>query len=230
MMAPRKQTRIIKIIQVIFSILFMLALIFVPAGTWNWPEAWIFLIFYTVVGTAAVVWLKTKTPDLLKERQTKKKDSKTWDKIFMRAYTVMLIFLMIIPGLDAVRYGWSRVPPALKVAAFIGYLPALIMAFWALIENRFASDVVRIQKERGHSVCTTGPYRYVRHPMYVGAILIFLFFPVSLGSYFGLVPAIIIIVLFFIRTALEDKTLLEELPGYREYAQKVRYRLIPGIW
>lgn len=230
MKVPSKKTWPIKTIQVIFTLLFMLALIFIPAGTWRWPEAWILLIFYMIVGTAAGVWMKIKTPGLLKERQAKKKDAKTWDKIFMKVYTLMLIFLLVVPGLDAVRYGWSRVPLGLKVAAFIGYLPALIIAFWALIENEFASDVVRIQEDRGHTVCTSGPYRFVRHPMYVGVILFFLFFPLSLGSYLGLIPAFIIIVLFLIRTSLEDRTLVAELPGYREYAREVRYRLIPGIW
>jgi len=97
-------------------------------------------------------------------------------------------------------------------------------------ENAYLSDVVRIQEDRGHTVCTTGPYKYVRHPMYVGIFVIMLCFPLSLGSLYSFIPAAIIIILFFIRTALEDKTLLEELPGYKEYAQQVRYRLIPRIW
>jgi protein-S-isoprenylcysteine O-methyltransferase Ste14 len=174
--------------------------------------------------------MKKASPGLLKERQTKKKDAKPWDKLFMKAYIFMLIVVMIVPGLDAVRYGWSKVPLALKVAAFIGYLPALLFALWALRENAFASDVVRIQEDRGHTVCSTGPYRYVRHPMYAGVLLFFLFFPLSLGSFYGLIPASIIIFLFCLRTVFEDKTLLVELPGFREYAEKVRYRLIPGIW
>ena len=112
----------------------------------------------------------------------------------------------------------------------MGYIPGSAVAFWAMRENAFLSDVVRIQEDRGHTVCTTGPYRYVRHPMYVGVILIMICFPFSLGSLYTLIPAFIIVILFFIRTALEDKTLLEELPGYKEYAQRVRHRLIPGIW
>ena len=97
-------------------------------------------------------------------------------------------------------------------------------------ENAFLSDVVRIQEDRGHTVCTTGPYRYVRHPMYVGVILIMICYPLSLGSLYTLIPAVIIVILFFIRTALEDKSLHEELTGYKDYAQNVRYRLIPGVW
>jgi len=230
METKKYHSRILKTVRVIFTILFMLALLFVPAGTWRWPEAWIFIVFYSTAAALSIFWMKKKVPGLLKERQTKKKDAKKLDKIFMRIYLLMLIFLLTIPGWDAVRQGWSQVPLALKVAAFIGYLPALFFALWALIENAFASDVVRIQEERGHTVCTTGPYRYVRHPMYVGVILIMLCFPLSLGSYYGLIPAFIIILLFFFRTAFEDRILQEELPGYKEYAGKVRYRLIPGIW
>jgi len=224
---PSKPTTIIR---TIFTILFALAAIFIPAGTLKWTEAWIFIILYTVAVTAAVVWMKKKAPDLLKERMKRKKDVKKWDKIFMAVYSIFLLVILILPGLDAVRFQWSNVPLIVKMLAFIGYLPGFGLAFWAMRENAFLSDVVRIQEDRGHTVCTTGPYKYVRHPMYVGIFLIMLCFPLSLGSFYTFIPAGIIIILFFFRTALEDKTLLEELPGYKEYAQQVRYRLIPGLW
>jgi protein-S-isoprenylcysteine O-methyltransferase Ste14 len=220
----------ILIIRTVFTILFCLAAIFIPAGTLRWTDAWLFIILYAVAVTAAVRWMKKNAPDLLKERQKKKKDAKRWDKLFMALYSVFLLVLIILPGLDAVRFRWSSVPLIAKVLAFVGYLPGFWIAFWAMRENAFLSDVVRIQEDRGHTVCTTGPYKYVRHPMYVGVFLIMLCFPLSLGSLYTFIPAGIIIILFFFRTALEDKTLREELPGYKEYAQKVRYRLIPGIW
>jgi protein-S-isoprenylcysteine O-methyltransferase Ste14 len=218
------------ILQAIITTLFGLAAIFVPAGTLKWTEAWLFIILYAVAVTAAIFWMKKKAPDLLKERMKRKKDVKSWDKIFMALYSTTLIFTLILPGLDAVRFQWSTVPLTAKIIAFICYIPGGGIAFWAMKENAFLSDVVRIQKDRGHTVCTKGPYKYVRHPMYVGVILIIVCFPFSLGSLYALIPAIIIVILFFIRTALEDKTLQEELPGYKEYAQQVRYRLIPGIW
>jgi protein-S-isoprenylcysteine O-methyltransferase Ste14 len=218
------------IIQTIFTTLFCLAAIFIPAGTLKWTEAWVFIILYAVAVTAAVIWMKKKAPGLLKERMKKKKDIKSWDKIFRAFYLIFLLVILILPGLDAVRFQWSKVPFIAKILAFIGYVPGFWIAFWAMRENAFLSDVVRIQEDRGHTVCTTGPYKYVRHPMYVGVILIMLCFPFSLGSLYTLIPGVIIMILFFIRTALEDKTLREELPGYAEYAQKVRYRLIPGIW
>lgn len=224
---PSKPTTIIR---TIFTTLFALAAIFVPAGTLKWTEAWVFIILYTVAVSAAIIWMKKKAPGLLKERMGKKKDVKSWDKIFRALYSIFLLGMLILPGLDAVRFQWSNVSLIAKILAFIGFLPGSGLAFWAMKENAYSSDVVRIQEDRGHTVCTTGPYKYVRHPMYVGVILIMLCFPLSLGSLYTFIPAVIIVILFFSRTALEDKTLLEELPGYKEYAQKVRYRLIPGLW
>jgi protein-S-isoprenylcysteine O-methyltransferase Ste14 len=217
-------------IQTIFTSLFCIAAIFIPAGTLKWTEAWIFIILYGVGVTAAILWMKKKAPDLLKERMKKKTDTKSWDKIFRAVYSIFLLVLIVLPGFDAVRFRWSHVPVAVKILGFIGYIPGAAIAFWAMRENAFLSDVVRIQEDRGHTVCTTGPYKYVRHPMYMGVILLMLCFPFSLGSLYTLIPAVIIVILFFIRTALEDKTLQQELPGYKEYAQNVRYRLIPGIW
>ena len=217
-------------IQTIFTSLFCIAAIFIPAGTLKWTEAWLFIILYAVGVTAAIFWMKKNAPDLLKERMKRKKDVKSWDKIFRAIYSIFLLVILILPGLDAVRFQWSNIPLIVKVFAFIGYIPGSAIAFWAMRENAFLSDVVRIQEDRGHTVCTTGPYKYARHPMYVGVILIMLCFPFSLGSLYTLIPAVIIVILFFIRTALEDRTLQLELPGYKEYAQKVRYRLIPGIW
>ncbi len=174
--------------------------------------------------------MKTKAPGLLKERMSRNKEIKSLDKIIMTAYSFLLIILLAVPGLDAVRFGWSEVPLFVKALGFFGYIPALVFAFWAMRENAYASDVVRIQEDRGHTVCTTGPYRFVRHPMYVGVILFVLCFPLSLGSLYSFIPASLIVVLFIMRTSFEDKTLMEELPGYQEYAQTVRYKLMPGVW
>jgi protein-S-isoprenylcysteine O-methyltransferase Ste14 len=225
--APSKAKRIF---QAIFTSLFCIAAIFIPAGTLRWTEAWLFILLYAAAVTAVVAWMKKRSPDLLEERQKRKKNVKSWDKICMSFYSIFLLVLLILPGLDAVRFRWSNVPFIGKTLAFIGYIPAFAIVFWAMKENRFLSDAVRIQEDRDHSVCTTGPYKYVRHPMYVGVILIMLCIPLSLGSLYTLIPAGIIVILFIIRTALEDRTLLEELPGYKKYSQKVRYRLIPGLW
>ncbi|MBN2207589.1 MAG: isoprenylcysteine carboxylmethyltransferase family protein [Candidatus Aminicenantes bacterium] len=207
-----------------------MALFFVPAGTLRWPEAWILLILYGAVVAGVFAWWKKHAPGLLKERMTRDKDAKSWDKLIMLLYTLVLIVALVLPGLDAVRFGWSSVPAAVKILAFVGYLPAMGIALWAMRENAFLSDVVRIQTERGHAVCRSGPYRFIRHPMYAGVILVFLCFPASLGSWYAYIPVSLIIALFILRTALEDKTLRKELPGYEEYAREVRFRLVPGAW
>ena len=226
----REDSTAVKTIKGVVTVLFMLALLFVPAGTFQWPEAWLLLLLYFAAVTGVLIWMKIKAPDLLKERMTRNKEIKSWDKMIMIAYSFLLIILLAVPGLDAVRYNWSKVPIFVKALGFIGYIPAFSFACWAMKENAYSSDVVRIQEDRGHTVCTTGPYRYVRHPMYVGVILFVLCFPLSLGSFYSFIPASLIVVLFILRTSLEDKTLQEELPGYKEYAQTVRYRLMPGVW
>jgi len=226
----REDSKAVKIIKGVVTVLFMLALLFVPAGTLHWPEAWLLLLLYLAAVSGVLIWMKIRAPDLLKERMSRNKEIKSWDKIIMTAYSFLLIILLAVAGLDAVRFGWSEVPLVLKALGFFGYIPALVFAFWAMRENAYASDVVRIQDDRGHTVCTTGPYRFIRHPMYVGVVLFILCFPLCLGSLYSFIPALLIIILFIIRTSLEDKTLQKELPGYKEYTQKVRYRLLPGVW
>lgn len=213
----RSKARII--IKTVVTVLFAFAVVFVPAGTLNWPEAWLFLLLYFVFVTATLIWMKKNAPGLLKECMSKKKDIKSWEKKFFAAYSFFLIVLLIVPGLDAVRFAWSEVPMFVKVMGFVGYIPARCFAFWAVKENAFASDTVRIQKERGHTVCTTGPYRYIRHPMYAGNILFLLCFPLSLGSLYTFIPAFMVVVLFIIRTSLEDKT-LQYWHFYGEYSRK----------
>lgn len=225
------KAKVIKVIvKVVMGVFFLLALLFVPAGTLNWPEAWIFLIFYLSVVGGVMIWLKKNDPDLLKERMSTKKDVKGWDKKIMIVYTLLLMIMLAVTGFDAVRFGWSHVPFALKALGFLGFIPAMILVFWPMTQNPYLSRMVRIQKERGHQVCTTGPYKYVRHPMYGGVILFILSLPLFLGSLYALIPGSMIAFLFMLRTLLEDKTLHEELPGYKEYAKRVRYKLIPGVW
>ncbi|UCH95934.1 MAG: isoprenylcysteine carboxylmethyltransferase family protein [Candidatus Aminicenantes bacterium] len=219
-------------VKIVIMTIFFMVLIFVPAGTFKWPEAWIFLFLYFSWLTAMIIWMKKNDPGLLKERMTarKKKDVKHWDKIFMFSYSLLVLVLFVLPGLDAVRCRWSQVPLLIKVIGFLGFIPAMSIVFWTMKENTYLSEMVRIQEERGHQVCTTGPYQYVRHPMYVGVIIFLFCFPLAMGSLYSLIPAFVTVILFFFRTALEDKTLHNELSGYKEYAQKVRYRLIPGVW
>ena len=146
----------------------------------------------------------------------------------MAAYTVFLLLTPIVAGLDAGRYRWSAVPLAAKLLAWLGLALAGALIFWAITTNTYLSRMARIQGDRGQVVVTVGPYRYVRHPMYLGVILLFLGMPVAFGSWWALLPGAAIGALFVLRTAKEDRMLRDELPGYTEYAQQVRYRLVPG--
>jgi len=220
------------IIQVAVRIAFLPILLFIPAGTLNWPEAWLFLIICLSWLGATLVWLMKNNPDLLKERLKMpiQKDQKSWDKVIVLALLMLSMIWLPLPGLDAVRYQWSHLPLALKVLGFTGLMPSFLIFFLTMKENPHLSTVVRIQQDRGHKVITTGPYKYVRHPMYSGMIILYLSFPLSLGSFYALILSLAFIFLIILRTYLEDKTLQKELSGYHEYAKRVRYRLVPGVW
>ncbi len=212
------------------GIALLLLVFFLPAGSFRWPQAWVFVGLYLVAVSCLYIWIKKRDPALLRERMSPRKNVKSWDRKILRVYSFFLGVLLIIAGLDAVRFRWSRPPLGVNLLGFAGLALATLLIFWALRENTFASSVVRIQTDRDQRVISTGPYAYVRHPMYVAVILLMIFLPAALGSLLAFIPAVIIVGLFVLRTSLEDKTLKEELPGYAEYAQGVRFRLIPGIW
>jgi protein-S-isoprenylcysteine O-methyltransferase Ste14 len=206
-------------------------ILFGTAGTFKWPEAWLVIIIFFGYSITAAIWLRKNDPDLLADRLIfMKKTGKAWDRVIMVGSIPFSIALIIIPGLDAVRYQWSQAPLVLKMISFVIIISAAVWSFWVLKENTFLSRVVEIQSERQHRVITTGPYKYVRHPMYLGGIVFIVCTPLALGSLFGLIPAAFMLIAFVIRTYLEDRTLHKELPGYGEYAEKTRYRLLPGVW
>ena len=218
-----------RIVQVLVSVLLIGVLLFLSAGSLDWLWGWLFLAgWLTLLLLSAFVM--RKSPGLINERGRRAENIKGWDKVLMGIYSLVLFTVPVVAGLDAVRFEWSAMPLALHVIGGVLLIPAMIMPLWAMSANAYLSTMVRIQDDRGHQVVTTGPYRYVRHPMYVGTIFFGLSIPLFLGSWWTFVPCGLIVVLFTIRTALEDKTLREELPGYAEYAQRVRYRLLPGIW
>jgi len=148
----------------------------------------------------------------------------------MGIYAALLPTVFIVAGFDAVRFGWSEIPLILQVLAWAGLIFAGILVLWAVATNTFLSRYVRIQEDRQQQVVITGPYRYVRHPMYSGILILFLSLGPALGSWCAIIPGAVIDILFIIRTAKEDKTLQKELAGYQEYTEQVRYRLIPEIW
>jgi protein-S-isoprenylcysteine O-methyltransferase Ste14 len=211
-------------------ILIMDILLFVPAGRLDWPTAWILSLLYGVFLLAYAVWGTLKAPDLLKERSQVAENVKVWDKVIMAVYTVLLLVTLVLAGLDVGRGRWSQMPVAWQVLGLVGIVLSGGLIFWTILTNAYLGRMMRIQEDRGHQVVTGGPYRYVRHPMYVGIILLFPCMTLFLGSWWALVPAGLIAMLMVIRTALEDHTLQAELPGYADYAQRVRYRLLPGMW
>ncbi|MCJ7823394.1 MAG: isoprenylcysteine carboxylmethyltransferase family protein, partial [Anaerolineales bacterium] len=208
-------------------------LIFLAAGTLHWSMGW----WYYAISVSATLLSRLLalrvSPDLLVERgsSTSAANIKSWDRILssMVGLVVPVVMLFVI-GLDH-RFSWSPplpawVAPSSLIVLVLGYL----LSTWAFLVNRFFSSVVRIQSERGHTVIMDGPYRWLRHPGYLGGLFAIIATPLMLGSLWAFIPCAIYIVLLVTRTALEDRTLQEELPGYREYAQQTRYRLLPGVW
>jgi protein-S-isoprenylcysteine O-methyltransferase Ste14 len=218
-----------RIVIVFGTILLFGVILFIAAGRLDWPEAWIFLAIYLAGTLAFGLWVLRHNPDVINERGRIGKNTKSWDKLIGVFSTIFLLGILVLAGLDA-RLAWSSVPLWAKILGGIGFIISLLLAFSAMIANTFLSTFVRIQDDRGHTTVSSGPYRFVRHPMYAGSLFMFWGMPLMLGSWWALIPGVLNIVVLVVRTALEDKTLQAELPGYKEYAEKVRYRLIPGIW
>jgi protein-S-isoprenylcysteine O-methyltransferase Ste14 len=212
------------------GIVMLAVMLFLAAGTLNWIAGWAMVIVMAgwVIATAIVVI--PRYPELLAERTGPKKGAKTWDTALLGLYGVAMMIMWIVAGLD-VRYSWSsEIGRTAQIGAMLIVIGAYALVVWATGTNAFFSQVVRIQTERGHTVVSAGPYQYVRHPAYVGMILVVIGAPIMLGSWWALIPGILSALVVIVRTALEDRTLQAELPGYAEYAQHTRYRLIPGIW
>ncbi|HPQ43932.1 MAG TPA: isoprenylcysteine carboxylmethyltransferase family protein [Syntrophales bacterium] len=206
----------------------------VCGGDFGWWQAWVYSLLIVAAGIGGRILAERRHPGLMAERQNIEKiqqSAKAWDKVLAPLMALGLVFpLVIVAGLDH-RRGWSPVFPLwLIVLGFILITLGYAFSSWALAENRFFSSVVRIQTDRGHVVCDSGPYRIVRHPGYAGNILPLLGIVLALDSVWTLIPATVALIITVIRTALEDQTLQEELPGYQEYTRRVHYRLIPGIY
>jgi len=206
------------------------AALFWPAGRMDWWPAWAVLAVMAgwIAATAAAI-LRTN-PSLLAERLGPRKGSKTWDTAIMSVVGILQLARYIIAGLDQ-RNGWTGgFPDGAQIAALAACAAGYALFVWATASNAFFSQIVRIQTERGHQVASGGPYRWVRHPGYAGAILYELVVAILLESWWAFIPSFLSACLLVLRTALEDRTLQADLTGYAEYAQKVRWRLLPGVW
>lgn len=224
---PRKKSKGSLIVKLVLFIIVILALLLLPAGTFNWPEAWLYLLINIFYFIPMILYLKKHSPELVK-RRSKLKPEKSWDMVINVAAGIIFIVLFVITGLDAVRYGWSIVPIELKALGFVGIIFSFVILFLVFRENAYLFRIVKVQK--GQKLVTTGPYSVVRHPMYVAVITQFTCIPLALGSFYGLIPAILVDALIIIRIYFEEKILHKELKGYKNYAKKTRYRLLPGIW
>jgi protein-S-isoprenylcysteine O-methyltransferase Ste14 len=207
------------------------ALLFACAGTLHWPSAWVFLAISALLGPLCGWWLYRVDPALLAERlrPVLQKDQPAADKAFMAVFVVAMLVWLAAMGLDR-RTLASDMPMAAQILGLALFLLSTLFILWVFRENSFAAPVVKLQAERAQRVISTGPYAHVRHPMYSGMILFFAGVPLLLGSWWGLMMVPLFLLLFAIRTRIEERTLREGLPGYADYVTRVRYRLFPGVW
>jgi len=212
------------------TLLFAVVL-FGPAGRLDLPMVWAFLGVYSAYLLAFGLIMSKRDPALLQERRRAGPGTKKWDRFLLTIYGVLFFVTFIVAGLDVGRFHWSdTVPLELQIVGLVVFAASCGLVWWATWVNTFYSRVVRIQQDRGHHVVMSGPYQYVRHPGYAAVLLGFPGAGLALGSWWTMVPVVGIVLIFIVRTAFEDRTLHKELEGYAEYAAKVRYRLLPGVW
>ena len=206
--------------------------LFLPAGTIAWGAGWAFLIMFFSFTAAASIWLFKTNPGLLKERMTGLSNAgeKPWDKALMATVAVVFFAWLVFMPLDAVRFGWSHMPVWVQIVGAAVLFCSFCLFYLVYRENSYLSPAVRIQKDRGQQVVSSGPYRYVRHPLYAGFTLFVPGTTLLLGSWYGLILGFILVALIARRAVMEERVLRDELKGYEEYMAKVKYRLIPFIW
>jgi protein-S-isoprenylcysteine O-methyltransferase Ste14 len=230
---PKKMSSILLIILSIISVLIQMPLFFIPAGRWDWIEAWIYLIIYFIFMTSNVLILNKKNPEVLINRMKTKKEGmkgkKGSDKWLFPLISIVFIGLFLLPAFDF-RYDWSIVPVYVEIGGFLLLAIAFYILFRSMRDNAYASKVLDVRKESGHKVIDTGTYSIVRHPMYTGFSIMGFGLALGLGSWWTLILAILAVVLLALRIFFEEKMLSEELEGYVEYKKKVKYKLLPKIY
>jgi len=220
---------------IILVSVFVLAMPLLPmviSGEWKWWQAWTVAALFVGSFTISRLIMARRHPDLLAERARflAQPGTKPWDKVLAPLLGIGSMFLLLVPGLDR-RFGWTGAfLPAWHIAGLVLMAVGYGISSWAPVVNRFFSGTVRLQPERGQTVVSDGPYRFVRHPGYAGAVLGYLGLPLLLNSAWAFVPAALLTLVIVFRTALEDQMLQSELAGYAEYARRTPYRLVPGIW
>jgi len=216
--------------QILFSLFLMAGLFFLSAGRTDLPRVWLFFGLYLVSLVINMTVFLKYNPEVVRARgEMLKGGMKWWDKVYVWLYMILMFALPVVSGLD-VKSQAAPLGIGYYILGLILFVAGWTFTSWALVVNKFFEGSVRIQKERGHKVITTGPYAIVRHPGYAGMIVLYLSMPLGLGSLYGLVPALLLAGAFVFRTHFEDEMLRNELKGYKEYSKRVRYRLVPGIW
>ena len=219
-----------RLVQIGFVVLLQAVALFASAWKWGWWNAWAYLGLYLAFLAFNAFILLGKHKELVEERSQVGEGAKGWDKVIGGISAFGGLAILILAGLDE-RFGWAGgIRLEVQVAAFILLGLSYPLFTWAMVSNKFFSTIVRIQTDRGHTVQTGGPYRYVRHPGYLSLLCSYITIPLALGSLWACIPMALLVANLFLRTALEDRTLQNELDGYKEYAGRVRYKLIPGVW
>jgi protein-S-isoprenylcysteine O-methyltransferase Ste14 len=229
MTASSNPRRLRHLIRVAFALAGTAVLLFGAAGTVRWIGAWVFLIEIGVAGLATECWLAKRDPGLLAERRSTRGQA-SWDRVFTSIIPLLWLGWLPLMALDAARYQSSTVPGWMQGIGALALAASFFIVYLTYRENSFAAPVAKIQRERGHTVVTAGPYNYVRHPIYASGLLSYLGTPLLLGSWYGLAVVPVMSALLAFRAVMEERMLKAELDGYREYASRVRYRLVPMVW
>lgn len=221
---------VVRAVQLTVQAAAFLVVLLLSAGTVRWSNAWAFIGLYLLLVLANGAYALRRNPDVVEARVRARAGTKPFDLVLLGGYSLAYLALLVVAGLDAGRFGWAPLP--LPVAVLGGALLALSMipVAGAMAVNRNLEQTVRIQADRGHRVAVTGPYRMVRHPMYLGMLVSLPSMALLLGSALAMVPALVAAILLLVRTAMEDRLLHRELAGYAQYAAATRYRLVPGLW
>ena len=212
--------------RIVMIIPMLMLFFFLPAGTWNYWQAWVYICLLIIPMFFAMIYLIKNDPELL-ERRMRLREKRSEQRLIVKVSLVFFLLAFILPGFDR-RFGWSDVPIGLVIAAEICILVGYLIIFRVMQINSFASRVIEVASEQ--KVIDTDLYAIVRHPMYVGAILLYVASPLTLGSYWAVIPALVLIPVLVARIKDEESALDKDLPGYLAYKQKTKYRLIPFVW
>jgi len=213
-----------------FSVLVLWALIFIPAGRLDYIPGWICLAVMVIGFSGVTAHVAKRTPSLIRRRMKAGAGTPVWDRVLVSIFQVLFVAILVVGALDAGRYRWTSLPLWLQVAGLILMIAGILLVAWAMGQNPHFESTVRIQADQNHRVIESGPYRIVRHPGYVGAILLLIGMPLVLNSAWALLSAILSSISLVVRTRAEDHFLQKNLKGYREFTQRTRYRLVPGVW